>query len=130
MWFSTSVDITWYTEAAIYTKTLLSSHSVVSWWSLVNDTGEVVKQNWQIVTKFNGTKNPLCKWHTFWMAPCLICFLYYHIILYWEKVISHEKFSHNLTFLKSKLSGKFQRFNIIDKSIEILKNSWISKNFN
>ena len=29
--------------------------------------------------------------------------------------------------LKSKLSGKSQRFNAIDGSIEMLKNSWISK---
>ena len=31
--------------------------------------------------------------------------------------------------LKSKLSRKFQRFNAIDGSIEMLKNSWISKKF-
>ena len=29
--------------------------------------------------------------------------------------------------LKSKLSGQFQRFNVIYGSIEMLKNSWISK---
>ena len=29
--------------------------------------------------------------------------------------------------LKSKLSGKFERFNAIGGSIEMLKNSWISK---
>ena len=39
---------------------------------------------------------------------------------------SHEKFNHNLT-LKSKFSGKFQRFNAIDGSIEMMKNSWISE---
>ena len=31
--------------------------------------------------------------------------------------------------LKSKLSGKFQRFSAIDGSSEMLKNSWISKKF-
>ena len=31
--------------------------------------------------------------------------------------------------LKSKLSGKFQRFNAIDGSIEMLKNNSISKKF-
>ena len=31
--------------------------------------------------------------------------------------------------LKSKLSGKFQRFNAIDGNMEMLKNSLISKNF-
>ena len=35
---------------------------------------------------------------------------------------SYEKFGHNLTF-ESKLSGQFQRFNAIDGSIEMLKNS-------
>ena len=32
--------------------------------------------------------------------------------------------------LKSKLSGKFQRFNVIDGNMEMMKNNWISKNFN
>ena len=32
--------------------------------------------------------------------------------------------------LKGKLSEQFQCFNVIDGSIEMLKNSWISKNFN
>ena len=32
--------------------------------------------------------------------------------------------------LKSKYFRKFQRFNTIDESIEILRNSWILKNFN
>ena len=32
--------------------------------------------------------------------------------------------------LKFKLSEKFQRFNASDESIEMLKNGWISKNFN
>ena len=31
---------------------------------------------------------------------------------------------------KSKLTGQFQRFNAIDRSIKMLKNSWISKNLN
>ena len=39
-----------------------------------------------------------------------------HFVLYWEKVTSYEKFNH-----KSKLYGKFQRFNAIDGSIELLK---------
>ena len=32
--------------------------------------------------------------------------------------------------LKSKLSGKSQRFNALDRSIKMLKNSWIFKNIN
>ena len=47
---------------------------------------------------------------------------YYHIILYWETVTSYEKFSHNLT-LNIQIFWKIW-------NIEMLKNSWISKNFN
>ena len=50
---------------------------------------------------------------------------YCHIIFYWEKAI----FLRNLVtilLLKSKFSGKFQRFNATDRYIEMLKNSWIS----
>ena len=43
MLFSTFVDITWYAEAAIYAKNIFHSHSIVSSWSLVNGTGEVVE---------------------------------------------------------------------------------------
>ena len=75
-----------------------------------------------------GWKMPLCKWHTFWMAPCLIFFFFCHIVLYWEKVTSYEKFSCSLPF-KSKLSAKFQLFNAIDRSMEMLKNSWIFQKF-
>ena len=39
MWFSSSVDIAGYAEAAIYGKNFLFSHSVVSQWSLANNTG-------------------------------------------------------------------------------------------
>ena len=72
MWFSTTVDKMWYAIVAIYAKNLLPSNSIVSWWCFVNDTGEVVKENdkkWQV-----GWKMPLCKWNTFWMGPCLICY--------------------------------------------------------
>ena len=68
-----------------------------------------------------GWKIPLCKWRTFWMVPCLIC--YFMVILFkWL-------FMRNLATilpLKSKLSGKFQRFNAIDWSIAMRKNGWIS----
>ena len=55
------------------------------------------------------------------MALCSICYfivtLLFFVTLYWEKVTSFEKFNHN-----SKLHGKFQRFNAIDGTIEMLKN--------
>ena len=78
---------------------------------------EKVRQSWM------GLKMPSCKWHNFGSMFNLL--FYCHIILYWEKVFFHKKFSHI-----SKLSGKFQRFNTIDESIKIQKNIWISKNVN
>ena len=54
---------------------------------------------------------PLCKQHIFQMPPCLI--------------LSNEKINH-----KPNMYGKFQRFNAIDGSIKMLKEGWISKNFN
>ena len=50
------------------------------------------------------------------MAVWLICG-FIVVLLYTEK-----KYTTILT-LKSKLSGKFQRFNAIDGSVEMLKNS-------
>ena len=44
-----------------------------------------------------GWKMPLCKWHIFWMAPCLI--FYFIVILFnIERKWLFEKFSHYLTF--------------------------------
>ena len=65
----TSFDTTWYAEAAIYAKHLLFSLSIVSFWSLVNNTGEVLEWNWKSVMKVNGVKNAVMEWHTFWMTP-------------------------------------------------------------
>ena len=41
----------------------------------------------------------------------------------------HMRNSVTILPLKFKLSGKFQRFNTADGSIEMLKNNWILKNF-
>ena len=128
MWFFTFFDVTWYTEAAIYAKNLFS-HSIVSSWSLVNNTGEALERNWQSVTKVNGVKNAIMKWHTFWMAPCLICY-FFVILFYIERKWLFTRKLVTILPLKSKLSRKFQRFNAIDRSIKMLKNSWIFKNIN
>ena len=72
---------------------------------------------------------PLCKWHTFWMAPCLIC--YFIVILFYieRKWLLMRNLAITLP-LKSKFSGKFQHFITIVESIEILKNIWkIAKHF-
>ena len=55
-------------------------------------------------------------------GPAFFLLFYCHITLYWEKVTSYE--NHKL-----KLYGKFQRFNAIDGSMEMLKIDWTYKNF-
>ena len=129
MWFFTSFDSTWYAAAAIYTKKLLFSHPIVSYWSLVNNTGEVLEWNWHSVTKVNGVKNAIMKLHTFWMALCLICHLFVILFYIERKCLLMGKLIIILP-LKSKLSRKFQGFNAIDRSIKMLKTSWIFKNIN
>ena len=50
------------------------------------------------MTKLSGVKNmPLRKWHTFWMALCLICY-FIVIVFYIEQKWLLEKFSHYPTF--------------------------------
>ena len=67
-------------------------------------------------------KMPLSKSHTFWMAAWLICC--FIVILYTERNLA------TILPLNSKLSGKFQPFNAINGCNEMLKNSWISEDFN
>ena len=110
MWFSTSVDIKWNGEAAIYTKNLLSSHSIVSKWSLVNDTGRVK------LTQLNGVNNAIMQ-VTLIEWPRFNLLFYCHIILYWEKMTSYEKFSHNIT-LEVQI---FQTFNVSMLLMKVLK---------
>ena len=63
---------------------------------------------------------PLCKWHTFWMALCLIC--YFIVILFYirRKWLLMRNLATILP-LKSKLPGKLQHFNAIAGSAEMLK---------
>ena len=64
-----------------------------------------------------GWKMPLCKWHTFWMTPCLIC----HFIVILFYIERKWLFMRNVAImvpLKSKSSEKFQRFNTNDEIIE------------
>ena len=73
---------------------------------------------------------PLCKchYHIFWMAPFLIS--YFFVLSFYIEIKWLIRNLATILPFKSKLSGTFQRFNAIDRSIEMLKNSWIFKNFN
>ena len=55
---------------------------------------------------------PLCNWHTFWMAPSLICFLV--LSFYIERKWLMRSLA-TIFPLKSKLSRKFRRFNTLDR---------------
>ena len=72
---------------------------------------------------------PLCKWDTFSMASWLICF-FIVILLYTDRKWLLKRNASTMLPLKSELSGKIQRSNAIDGNIEMLKNSWVSKDFN
>ena len=65
----------------------------------------------------------------FRMAPWLIC-CFIVILFYIDRKRLLMRNLATISPLKFKFSGKFQRFNVIDVSNEILKNSWISKYFN
>ena len=70
-----------------------------------------VRQSWM------RWKMPLCKWHTFWIAPCLTC--YFQVILFYvERKCLLMRNLVTVLSLKSKLSGKFQRFNTIEEGLK------------
>ena len=63
----------------------------------------------------------LCNWHTFWLAPSLICFfivVFFYIETKWLLLRSLA----TVLPLKSKLSPKFQRFNNLDRFSIKMKN--------
>ena len=74
-----------------------------------------------------GWKLPLCKWHTFWMAPCLIC--YFFVILFYTE--RKWLLMRNLAAAYPWSPSCLQNFNILmlDRSMEMLKNSWIFQKF-
>ena len=76
--------------------------------------------------RFLEWEMPLGKWHTFWMVPWLIC-CFTIILLHTERKWHIKGNLATILPLKSKLSGKFERFNAIDGSIQMLKNSCVPK---
>ena len=95
----------------------------------VNNTGKVMSKTDKVWYRWREWKMPLCKLHTFWMAAWLIC-CFIVMFFYIERKWLLMRNIATILPLKSKFSGKFQCFSAIDGSIEMLKNSWISKNLN
>ena len=92
------------------------------WYNVIRWSSHICKKIGKVVTKLNGVKVNVTY---FLNGPVFNLLFYCHIVLYWEKVTSHDKFNN-----KSKLYEKYQRFNAIDGSVDMLKNSRISKNIN
>ena len=97
-------------------KSVFNPKIFLSWWSLVNNTEEVMEYNWRSVTKLNGVKNAIMQVIYIVNGPMFNLLFCCHIVWYWEKVASYKECNH-----KSKLYGKFQRFDAIDGSTERLK---------
>ena len=74
-----------------------------------------------------GSNMSLCKWHTFWIVPCVICyFIVILFILSKSDLLSETLGTVLATILPliSKLCGKFQHFDVTDGNIEMLKNTF------
>ena len=119
-------------DTCVYKNLIVSKDLIfyIVWYNVVHWSSHTWKNfllSHSIVSM--GWKISLCNWHTFWMAPCLIC--YFIVILFYieRKWLLLRNLARILP-LKSKLSGKFQCFNAVNGSIKILKNSSIYKNFN
>ena len=112
---STCFGITRYAEVVIYTQNLLFCHSII--WSFsewYRGGKRVTEKVWHM---WVGWKMPLCASDIFLNDPMVIFLLYWHIILYYVRVTSMRNLV-TVLLLKSKLSGKFQRFNAVDGSME------------
>ena len=121
IWFSTSVDIRdMLKEPFIFSLSFYSFLVKLSDWHRRSGTVKL----WQRWMRWDI---PLCKWHTFLNDPIFNLLVSCHIIE--RKWLLMRNLAIILSS-KSKLSRKFQRFNTTDESIEILKNSWISRNLN
>ena len=113
-------------QCGLFMCTCVSKNSIVSkdlifchlWYNLVRWSSHICKKSsflsfysflvkfsklhglWQSkinsVTKSNGVKNTIKQLTYFLIGPIFKFLFYCHIILYWEKVTSYEKFSPNL----------------------------------
>ena len=81
----------------IYKKpSFLALHSLSF---LVNNTKEVIDENWESVTQVNGKKNVIMQVTYFLNDSVLNIMFYCHVITYWQRVPPLEKFNRSLTCL-------------------------------
>ena len=75
-------------------------------------------------------KNAIMRVTYFLNGLMIDLFFVFFIALYIERKWLLKRNLATILPLKSKKFGKFQRSNTIDGRIEVLKNSWTTKNFN
>ena len=138
-----NIMISLLSQCGLFIHTCVSQSSCLSkdeifyllWYNVIRWSGHICN-TWEWLSKIDkawqsgiGWKISLCKWHTFWMAQCLIC--YFIVMLYYiEKKWLLMRNLATMLPLKFNLSGKFLHFNTIDRSMEMLKISWIFRIFN
>ena len=126
MWFSTFFDIMRYAEEVIYGK----KFSFLSFYSFLVKFTEWHRGSGRVkLTKCDKVeRGEQCHYASgiLFEWPYYFIVILFYIWRKWLLVTNLAKILH----LKSKLSGKFQCFNAIDGSIEMLKNDWITKHFN
>ena len=76
---------------------------------------------WQIVKW--GEKYHYAKWHTFGVVSCLICYFFRHIVLYWDKVTSWQKFSSNFT-LEVEIVWKISNLTVL-REYNVFNIEWV-----
>ena len=122
-----NIIVSLFCQQGLFIRTCVSKNSIVSkdlifrllWYNLVRWSSHICKKSfflsfysflvkfselhglWQSkinsVTKSNGVKNTIMQLTYFLNGPMFNLLFYCHIILYWEKVTSFEKFNQNLT---------------------------------
>ena len=111
----------WY--SSIYKKIVVFP---IPQFEIFNNTVEVLKWSLQTVTEVNRMKNIIIQ-VTYFLKVSMVNVV---LLSYIKRKCFLKKNLATILTLKSKLSEKFQSFNTIDGRFEMLKNSWISKNFN
>ena len=110
----------------IYEKSFLSFHSLLF---LENNTWKLIEQNWyKVGHRWMGWKKAIMQVTCFLNSPMVNFLFYCHIILYWKKVTFYENFSQNTT-IEVQIVWKISAFQRYWWKYQMLKNSWISKNF-
>ena len=126
----------WEVYTTCETKNWIVSQDVsfyLLWYNVISWSSHVRKKTsflsfYSFLVKFKAIMQV-----TYFLNGPMFIFLFLFVILILLYIERKWFLMRNLAAilpLKSKFPGKFRRFNAIDRSIEMLKNSWIFKNSN